>query len=104
MDIPSRYPAIKWQLVQIVMIMDPCQALYTSMICQRRNVPDSELKLLASDGAAYDYFGRSVAISGDRVAVGAYGNDDNGSESGSVYTYIGKYTVVLDKQGGSGGR
>jgi hypothetical protein len=42
-------------------------------------------KLLAVDGAAEDYFGRSVSISGDYAIVGAYGNDDRGSESGSAY-------------------
>lgn len=30
-------------------------------------------KLLASDGAAYDYMGYSVAISGDLAIVGAWG-------------------------------
>ncbi len=32
-------------------------------------------KLTASDGAANDYFGGSVAISGDTIVVGAYGDD-----------------------------
>lgn len=36
-------------------------------------------KLLASDGAARDYFGNSVAISGDGVLVGAPRDDDKGS-------------------------
>jgi len=44
-------------------------------------------KLLASDGAAGDYFGRSVAISGDTVVMGAYGDDDKGSVSGSAYIF-----------------
>jgi|GEM_PF-722432 len=44
-------------------------------------------KLIASDGAGYDYFGRSVSISGDTVAVGADGDDDNGSRSGSAYIF-----------------
>ncbi|MEP5255318.1 MAG: T9SS type A sorting domain-containing protein [Winogradskyella arenosi] len=42
----------------------------------------------ASDGAAYDQFGNSVAIDGDYAIVGAYGNDDAGSESGSAYIYM----------------
>ncbi|KAA3604309.1 MAG: T9SS C-terminal target domain-containing protein [Calditrichaeota bacterium] len=46
-----------------------------------------EAKLTASDGAAYDYFGRSVAISGDYAIVGAYGDDDNGDLSGSAYIF-----------------
>jgi hypothetical protein len=39
-----------------------------------------QAKLTASDGAAYDEFGASVAISGDTVVVGAvFGNADQGS-------------------------
>lgn len=44
-------------------------------------------KLIASDGAASDYFGQSVSISGDNVVVGASGDDDNGSRSGSAYVF-----------------
>lgn len=39
-----------------------------------------EAKLLASDGAADDYFGFSVSLSGDRALVGAHGdNNDRGA-------------------------
>ena len=41
-------------------------------------------KLTASDAAADDYFGRSVAISGNYAIVGANLYDDGGSGSGSV--------------------
>ncbi len=44
-------------------------------------------KLLASDGEAYDAFGSSAAISGDTVVIGAFGDDDNGSTSGSAYVF-----------------
>jgi len=44
-------------------------------------------KLTASDAAAGDYFGASVAISGDIIVVGAYGDDDNGADSGSAYVF-----------------
>ncbi|HCO93284.1 MAG TPA: hypothetical protein DIU00_04915 [Phycisphaerales bacterium] len=44
-------------------------------------------KLLASDGAAGDWFGQSVSISGDLAIVGAHGDDDNGSKSGSAYIF-----------------
>ena len=44
-------------------------------------------KLLASDGAAEDSFGINVSISGDTAIVGAYGDDDNGDESGSAYIF-----------------
>jgi hypothetical protein len=46
-----------------------------------------EQKLLPSDGAAYDYFGTSVSISGNVALVGADGNDDNGVDSGSAYVF-----------------
>ncbi|NIQ88105.1 MAG: hypothetical protein GWN93_03070, partial [Deltaproteobacteria bacterium] len=36
----------------------------------------SEAKLVASDGAAYDWFGYVVSISGDVALVGADSNDD----------------------------
>jgi hypothetical protein len=44
-------------------------------------------KLTASDGAAGDHFGWSVSISDDTVVVGAFGDDDNGSVSGSAYIF-----------------
>jgi hypothetical protein len=46
-----------------------------------------QAKLLASDGADDDEFGISVSISGDLVIVGAHGNDDNGTDSGSAYIF-----------------
>ena len=46
-----------------------------------------QYKLVASDRASLDRFGRSVMISGQRVIVGAYGNDDGGEESGSAYIF-----------------
>jgi len=44
-------------------------------------------KLVASDAAANDYFGYSVAISGNYAIVGAYGDDDVPSDSGSAYIF-----------------
>ena len=53
-----------------------------------------ELKLFASDGEAGDWFGFSVSISGDYIAVGAFADDDNGADAGSIYLYTGFATVV----------
>ena len=39
---------------------------------------DQLFKLLPDDGAAEDYFGTSVAISGTTATVGAKQDDDNG--------------------------
>ncbi len=44
-------------------------------------------KLLPDDGAADDQFGIFIAIGGGVVAVGARFDDDNGSDSGSVYLF-----------------
>ena len=44
-------------------------------------------KLTASDLAANDQFGYSVSISGDTAVVGAWGNDDTLSGSGSAYIF-----------------
>jgi hypothetical protein len=44
-------------------------------------------KITAADGEYGDSFGGSVAISGDIVVVGAYGDDDNGSYTGSAYVF-----------------
>ena len=44
-------------------------------------------KLLPDDGAAGDFFGSSVAISGTTAIVGAYYDDDNGFNSGSAYLF-----------------
>jgi hypothetical protein len=46
-----------------------------------------EARLSASDGAPADYFGLSVAISGDVVVIGAIWNDDNGDDAGAAYVY-----------------
>jgi hypothetical protein len=43
--------------------------------------------VVAGDGAASDSSGYSVAIDGDSLVVGAYGDDDKGSGSGSAYIF-----------------
>ena len=44
-------------------------------------------KLIADDAHIGDAFGRSVAISDGIAAIGATGDDDKGSTSGSVYVF-----------------
>ena len=44
-------------------------------------------KLLPSDGASGDRFARAIAFAGGTLAAGSYGNDDNGSASGSAYAF-----------------
>ncbi len=45
---------------------------------------NQQAKLTASDGATYDSFGYSVALSGDTVIIGAYGDN---SSRGSAYIF-----------------
>ncbi|KAL7554555.1 hypothetical protein ACHAWF_018058, partial [Thalassiosira exigua] len=49
-----------------------------------------QAKLLAPDGDPYDYFGVSVGIHNDTVIVGAYGDDDKGSNSGLAHVFVQK--------------
>ena len=44
-------------------------------------------KLLASDGAAFDYFGDSVSVYNNTAVIGADFDDDKGSNSGSAYVF-----------------
>ncbi|MDX1962407.1 MAG: FG-GAP repeat protein [Pirellulales bacterium] len=54
-------------------------------------------KLLPVDGAARDYFGYSVALSGNIALVGNIGDDDNGNASGSSYLFNATTGVQLAK-------
>ena len=53
----------------------------------KRNGNDwsQQAKITASDKAANDQFGTSMTLSGNNVLIGAYQDDDGGSDSGSVY-------------------
>lgn len=46
-----------------------------------------DAKLIPSDGAPFDYFGSSVAISSTTAVIGAYAANDNGSDSGSAFLF-----------------
>lgn len=44
-------------------------------------------KLLSTDGASFDFFGCSVGLDRDVVLIGAWYDDDKGSNSGSAYVF-----------------
>jgi hypothetical protein len=45
-------------------------------------------ELVASDAAAFDYFGRSLAVEGSTMIIGAPGEDDSGTyQSGAAYVF-----------------
>lgn len=55
-------------------------------------------KFTSSDIAGGDYFGMSVDMEGDNLIVGAYGDDDNGTFSGSVYLFARDTSGVWSEQ------
>ncbi len=46
-----------------------------------------QTKLIASDDAAGDEFGHAVSLEGDTALIGAWRDDDGGSNTGSVYVF-----------------
>ena len=57
-----------------------------------------QAKLTADDAAGDDYFGTSVSIAGGHAVVGATGNDDNGSNSGSAYIFVNNHNGSWSQQ------
>ena len=47
-----------------------------------------QAKLVPTDGAAGDYFGVSVAISGDTAVMGAYSNDTRAIDGGAAWVFV----------------
>lgn len=58
-----------------------------------------QYKLYPNDGTPGDGFGASMAISGDRLVVGAPGHDAAGSDAGAVYSFkrVGAQWVQVQK-------
>lgn len=54
--------------------------------------------LTASDGAANDYFGFNVAISGDRIIVGTHADDVSTGDQGSAYVFTRTGTIWSQRQ------
>ena len=68
---------------------------YPASRLRSAGVWSQQQKLTASDAAAGDFFGYSVAVSGDTAVVGAGGDDDAGPYSGSAYVYEPASTSTL---------
>ena len=65
-------------------------ALYIAIVLTAcASTPGSQQKLVASDGASDDFFGYSVALSGDTAVIGAFKDDDQilGDDAGSAYVF-----------------
>ena len=59
------------------------------------NSSQENAKLKASNTNADDYFSNSVAVSGDTVIVGAYGDNGTNSDEGAAYVYKAKKTGFM---------
>ena len=56
-------------------------------------------KLVASDGVSGDFFGSSVAVSGNTLIVGAYREENAGGfEAGSAYVFVRSGTTWIQQQ------
>ena len=69
---------------------DPIHGSFTGSVFIFKNIDGEwieESKLLAPDGAQGDNFGSSISIDNDTIAIGAFSDDDNGQNTGSVYIY-----------------
>ncbi|MBI9020340.1 MAG: PEP-CTERM sorting domain-containing protein [Verrucomicrobia bacterium] len=76
--------------------MKTCLWMTALMLLAVSGAPLDAAKLQASDGSAYDAFGRSASLSGSAGLVGAYRDDDNGNDSGSAYLFRNLDTATED--------
>ena len=58
---------------------------------------NADSKIVASDGDLDDRFGKAVSLSENWLAIGANRDDDNGSNSGSVYIYNYENSQILEE-------
>ncbi len=58
-----------------------------TLFAQSTPLVHEDAKLTASDAEAQDFFGSSVALSGNTAVVGAYRDDHSGANSGSAYVF-----------------
>lgn len=71
--------------------MKRLQSLLIILVLGIRAVPvgqAAEVKIIASDAARWNHFGRSVSIDRDTAIVEAYANGDAGFQSGSAYIFV----------------
>ena len=59
---------------------------------------NQQAKLVANDGSSGDYFG-TTSISGNIMIIGSWGDDDQGTDSGSAYLFIRDSSGNWNQQG-----
>ncbi len=62
-------------------------AMFLSTAAAYVDLSDEFSKLLPDNSAAVDEFGFASAINGDTAIIGAFRDDDNGTNSGSAYLF-----------------
>lgn len=67
------------------LIVDNAGAVYPLVIDPL--IVSQQAKLAADDAAEFEWFGLSVAVSGDMAVVGAHFDDDADVNSGSAYVF-----------------
>lgn len=68
--------------------LDPACGSGSAYVFRREGINwIEEAKLTASDAAERDLFGTSISLSSGSIVVGAGGNDDAGTNSGSAYVF-----------------
>ena len=77
---PGWWPFLVWLLIPIC--VNACSVDVKQVMLTRKH------KVVPDDNEANDHFGISVAMDGDRVVVGARGDDDRGPQAGSAYVFL----------------
>ena len=71
------YPGLRWFL----------SVLAYSLLLPSLSAHCEPARVQASDGAAGDFLGTSIAASGNRVVVGATGDNEGGTDRGTAFVF-----------------
>ena len=88
LGISTRHPAAGLRPVLGISTRHPRRGFDPPSTTRRPPDRSQVAKLVPNPNTADDYFGYSVAISGDYAVAGAWGDDDHGSQSGSAYVFF----------------
>ncbi len=80
---------------RLLLHIDDAGAVYPLQIAALLST--QQPKLVAADGAAYDRFGHSVAVSGNTAVVGADRNDEKGPDAGAAYVFVRSGTTWIQE-------
>lgn len=81
-----RLPGRRFLLLPVVLVLALAGAL--CLLGLDPLLAAGDTKLRASDGAAGDRFGWSVAVDGNTAVIGAPFDDDKGADSGAAYVFV----------------